>query len=128
MLRTELVRTFLLAMALSAPAGVVSAPAAMAADPVVTPAGVSSDEVSFDGRYLWDADTFQVVDRLTGTRSAVPACSGDRCWAAGFVRDNPSLVLQFEYGPRPIAGEAGDRPSNRPPLTGVYLVDTVSGA
>jgi hypothetical protein len=105
------------------------AAAAATSEPVVSPI-VSSDEISHDGRYLWpNDDSYQVVDRLTGGRSAVPACNGDHCWSAGFVRDNPSLVLTFEYGPRPDPSENGDgEPANVSPLLGVFLTDTSTGA
>jgi hypothetical protein len=91
---------------------------------------VASEEISHDGRYLWPYDdSYQVVDRLTGARSAAPTCNGDRCWSAGFVRDNPSLVLTFEYGPRPDPTEDGDgEPANVSPLLGVFLTDTSTGA
>jgi hypothetical protein len=95
--------------------------------PVVTPLAIGFDEVSHDGRYLWDGDASQVVDRLTGARSA-PACGSNSC-SAGFVRDNPVLVLTFEYGPRPFEGEEyEDDHWNRGPLTGVYLTNTATGA
>lgn len=96
--------------------------------PVVSPTA-SSSEISHDGRYVWDDEMFQVVDRLTGARSAVPTCAGSHCWSAGFVRDNPSLVLTFEYGSRPHEGEDyDDDPGNVAPLLGVYLTDTATGA
>ena len=95
----------------------------------MTPTGLSSDEVSHDGRFLWDPETYQVVDRLTGTRSPVPACTAEHCWSEGFVRDNPSLILSFEYGPRPHEGEDyDDDPGNVSPVVGLFLANTTTGA
>jgi hypothetical protein len=118
------VGTVLCAVGLADPAVAVAR-----SEPVVSPT-VPSEEISHDGRYLWPHDdSFQVFDRLTGARSAAPACNGDHCWSAGFVRDNPSLVLTFEYGPRPDPTEEGDgEPANVSPLLGVFLTDTSTGA
>ena len=105
------------------------AKAADGGGPVVTPLTIGFAEISHDGRYLWDDETFQVVDRLTGARSAAPACTATTAGRRGFVRDNPSLVLTFEYGPRPDPTEGGDgEPGTGPPARGVYLTDTATGA
>lgn len=111
-------------------AGLTGPAAAVArSEPVVSPT-VPSEEISRDGRYLWPYDdSYQVVDRLTGERSAAPTCTGDHCWSAGFVRDNPSLVLTFEFGARPDPSEDGDgEPANVSPLLGVFLADMSTGA
>ena len=128
MIRSSFAAVAASAVVLAGAGAVGAAVGAASSGPVVSPT-VSSSQISHDGRYVWDDETSQVVDRLTGARSAAPSCSGDHCQSAGFVRDNPKLVLTFEYGPKPVPGEAGDgEPGNKAPLIGVYLTDTATGA
>ena len=121
-----------IALTVIAPGPVGPAYGAGQTEPVVTPVGVGIEAVSHDGRYLWDADAQQAVDRLTGARSAAPPCLGDHCWSAGFVRDRPNLVVTLEYGRRPVpetsvVTDLWNRGKRGGPMSGAYLADVGTG-
>jgi hypothetical protein len=125
--------TAVVAAVVTTTAGALVSASVAAAEPVVVPLGTGIEAISHDGRYLWDADAEQVVDRVTGARSATPPCLGDHCWSAGFVRDHPNLVVTLEYGPRPVPpgaaeGSLWNRGSKGGPMLGAYLVDVGTGA